>query len=134
MLSKLKGFSSEDFFSTIMVSILIMVFLFGVLKGYESYIQKIDIEEQEIQANTIAKKIFFENSGVIGSPEKKFELPERGIKIILRDKVKNLNYTSGNETYFLYVKSQFSSSLPVLLLNRTTGEYSLGILEVYVGK
>ena len=134
MLSKLKGFSSEDFFSTIMVSILIMVFLFGVIKGYESYLQKINIEEQEIQANVIAKKIFFENSGIIGNPEKKFELPEKGIKIILRDKVKNLNYTSGNETYFLDVKSQFSSSLPVLLLNRTTGEYSLGILEVYVGK
>lgn len=134
MPKQLKGFSAEDFFSTILVSILIMVFLFGVIKGYEAYLHKINIEEQEIHANIIAKKIFFENSGVIENPEKKFDLPDSGIKIVLRDKIRDVNYTSGNETYFLGVSSVFSSSLPVLLFNKTTGEYLFGLLEVYVGK
>lgn len=134
MSRRFRGFSSEDFFSTIFVSILLMVFLFGVLRGYEFYLEKINLEEQEIYANTITKKIFFENNGLIEDPAKKFSLPDKGIKIVLKDKARNVNYTSGNETFFLNAQSAFSSSLPILLLNKTTGEYSPGILEVYVGK
>ncbi len=134
MSKRFKGFSSEDFFSTIFVSILIMVFVFGVIKSYNSYLEKIAIEEQQIYANAIAKKIFFENSGLIDNITQKFNLPDRGIKILLRDTESNINYTSGNETFFLNAESVFSSAVPILLLNKSTGKYSPGILEVYIGK
>lgn len=125
-----KGFAGEDFLAAIFTVVFLMVFIIAVINIYQNYLRELDIEEQSAVAANIARKVFFENNGVIRNAGSEM-IVANNVKVVVRDLENGLEYTSGG---FQNATNVLSSSLAILVYNSTENSYRAGRLEVYVGK